>query len=128
MFPQFRRTRKTTRWSVRRPECPARRPLRGNVSFFKTPAAAESAGFRECLRCRPRSAGGPAADARLVRAACRLIVKRAEAEEALLIADVARELKVSPSKLSRLFARHAGMTPKKYAVARRFYGDRKSVV
>ncbi|MFI5350997.1 MAG: bifunctional transcriptional activator/DNA repair enzyme AdaA, partial [Elusimicrobiota bacterium] len=58
--------------------------------------------------------------ARLVRDACRLIVKRAEAEEALLIADVARELKVSPSKLSRLFARHAGMTPKKFAIARRF--------
>ncbi len=55
-----------------------------------------------------------------MREACRLIVKRAEAEEALLIADVARELSVSPSKLSRLFARHAGMTPKKYAVARRF--------
>ena len=61
-----------------------------------------------------------AADVKLVQAACRLIVKRAEAEEALLIADVARELSVSPSKLSRLFARHAGMTPKKFALARRF--------
>ncbi|MFI5362079.1 MAG: bifunctional transcriptional activator/DNA repair enzyme AdaA [Elusimicrobiota bacterium] len=89
-----------------RPSCPARRPLRENVSFFKTPSEAEDAGFRECLRCRPRSAGGPAADARLVREACRLIV--------------ARELKVAASKLSRLFARHAGVTPKKFAVARRF--------
>lgn len=103
-----------------RPSCPARRPLRENVSFFRFPDAAERSGFRECLRCRPKSKGGPAADAKLVHEACRLIVKRAEAEEALLIADVARELKVSPSKLSRLFARHAGMTPKKYAVARRF--------
>jgi AraC family transcriptional regulator of adaptative response/methylated-DNA-[protein]-cysteine methyltransferase len=103
-----------------RASCPARRPLRENVSFFRKPAAAEAAGFRECRRCRPKSEGGPVADAKLVREACRLIVRRAEAEEALLIADVARELKVSPSKLSRLFARHAGMTPKKFAVARRF--------
>ncbi|HXT01318.1 MAG TPA: methylated-DNA--[protein]-cysteine S-methyltransferase [Elusimicrobiota bacterium] len=103
-----------------RPSCPARRPLRENVSFFRGPAAAEAAGFRECRRCRPRSEGGPAAGARLVREACRLIVARAEAEEGMLIADVARQLNVSPSKLSRLFARHAGMTPKKFSVARRF--------
>jgi AraC family transcriptional regulator of adaptative response/methylated-DNA-[protein]-cysteine methyltransferase len=95
------------------------------VEFFAAPDAAEKAGFRECLRCRPRAEGGPAADAALVRAACRLIVKRAAEEEALLIADIARELKVSPSKLSRLFARHAGMTPKKYAVARRFDAFKK---
>ena len=101
-----------------RPSCPARRPLRENVSFFRSPDAAERSGYRECRRCRPRSESG--ADARLVREACRLIVKRAEAEEALLIADIARELAVSPSKLSRLFARHAGMTPKKFSVARKF--------
>jgi O-6-methylguanine DNA methyltransferase len=34
-----------------RPSCPARRPLRHNVAFFPTPAAAEAAGFRACLRC-----------------------------------------------------------------------------
>src|SRR4051812_40653017 len=90
-----------------RPSCPARRPLRENVSFHRSPGAAERSGFRECRRCRPRLEGGPAADARLVRAACRSIVRRAKDERALLIADVARELKVSPSKLSRLFARHA---------------------
>jgi AraC family transcriptional regulator of adaptative response/methylated-DNA-[protein]-cysteine methyltransferase len=110
-----------------RPSCPARRPLRENVSFLRAPAAAEAAGFRECRRCRPKSEGGPAADAKLVGEACRLIVRRAEAEEALLIADVARELKVSPSKLSRLFARHAGMTPKKFAVARRFDAFKRGV-
>ncbi|MFI5346844.1 MAG: bifunctional transcriptional activator/DNA repair enzyme AdaA [Elusimicrobiota bacterium] len=49
-----------------------------------------------------------------------MIVKRAEAEEALLISDIARELGVAPSKLSRLFARHAGTTPKKYMMAKRF--------
>ena len=38
-----------------RPSCPARRPRPENVSFFANPAAAERAGYRACLRCRPRA-------------------------------------------------------------------------
>src|SRR5581483_3373777 len=38
-----------------RPSCAARQPLRKNVSFFATPDAAESAGYRACRRCRPRA-------------------------------------------------------------------------
>src|SRR6202008_3977161 len=38
-----------------RPSCPARRPRRENVTFYSHPAQAERAGFRACLRCRPRS-------------------------------------------------------------------------
>src|ERR671930_665062 len=37
-----------------RPSCPSRRPLRRHVLFFLRPDAAEAAGFRACLRCRPR--------------------------------------------------------------------------
>src|SRR5580658_2040509 len=36
-----------------KPSCASRRPARKNVSFFATPAAAEAAGFRACLRCEP---------------------------------------------------------------------------
>src|SRR5215475_7035342 len=36
-----------------RPSCPARRPLRRNVEFFKTQRDAEQHGFRACLRCKP---------------------------------------------------------------------------
>jgi AraC family transcriptional regulator of adaptative response/methylated-DNA-[protein]-cysteine methyltransferase len=36
-----------------RPGCASRRPLRANTVFFETTAAAESAGFRSCKRCRP---------------------------------------------------------------------------
>ncbi|WP_313520430.1 Ada metal-binding domain-containing protein, partial [Pseudomonas sp.] len=36
-----------------RPSCPARRPLRANVSFHVDAAAAEAAGFRACQRCVP---------------------------------------------------------------------------
>src|SRR5438105_455293 len=41
-----------------RPSCPAKRPRRENVSFFRYPQEAESAGFRECLRCRPKALAG----------------------------------------------------------------------
>ncbi len=39
-----------------RPICPARTPLSKNVTFFPTAAAAQAAGFRPCLRCRPETA------------------------------------------------------------------------
>src|ERR1700687_6002870 len=36
-----------------RPVCPAKTPHKQNCRFFPTAAAAEAAGFRPCLRCRP---------------------------------------------------------------------------
>jgi methylphosphotriester-DNA--protein-cysteine methyltransferase len=39
-----------------RPFCPAPTPKRENVRFFPTAAAAQKAGFRPCLRCRPETA------------------------------------------------------------------------
>src|SRR6188768_3269192 len=39
-----------------RPVCPARTPKRDNCRFFATAAAAQAAGFRPCLRCRPETA------------------------------------------------------------------------
>src|SRR5258708_37534616 len=36
-----------------RPSCPARRPLRTNTLFFKTPREAEKEGFRPWRRCKP---------------------------------------------------------------------------
>src|SRR3954470_898069 len=41
-----------------RPSCPARTPRRENVRFYPTAAAAQQAGFRACLRCRPDAAPG----------------------------------------------------------------------
>ena len=41
-----------------RPICPARRTLRKNRRYFTSAAAAERAGFRPCLRCRPELARG----------------------------------------------------------------------
>src|SRR4051812_11052126 len=41
-----------------RPVCPARTPRLANVVFYNCAAAAEEAGFRACLRCRPETAPG----------------------------------------------------------------------
>src|SRR5579872_3682208 len=41
-----------------RPSCPALTPKREHVRFFPTAAAAQQAGFRACLRCRPDAAPG----------------------------------------------------------------------
>ncbi|MHB8329785.1 MAG: bifunctional transcriptional activator/DNA repair enzyme AdaA, partial [Acidimicrobiales bacterium] len=41
-----------------RPSCPATTAKRQNVRFFPTAAAAQQAGFRACLRCRPDAAPG----------------------------------------------------------------------
>ncbi|MGA9215264.1 MAG: Ada metal-binding domain-containing protein, partial [Methylocella sp.] len=38
-----------------RPICPARTPKSENVVFYPTAAAAQAAGFRPCLRCRPET-------------------------------------------------------------------------
>ena len=43
-----------------RPICPARTPGRDRCRFFPSAAAAEQAGFRPCLRCRPELAPGHA--------------------------------------------------------------------
>jgi len=39
-----------------RPVCPARMPAEDNVRYFPSPASAQDAGFRPCLRCRPETA------------------------------------------------------------------------
>src|SRR5690242_20524231 len=61
-----------------RPSCPARRPKRDNVRFFGRPEEAERAGFRACLRCRPKEAGRPDPTAKMVRDVCRILVERPE--------------------------------------------------
>ncbi|MEU5160956.1 AlkA N-terminal domain-containing protein [Streptomyces sp. NPDC020875] len=59
-----------------RPSCPATTPKRENVTFHRTAAAAQSAGYRACRRCRPDAVPGSAewnARADVVGRAMRLI-------------------------------------------------------
>ena len=59
-----------------RPICRARRPKREHCAFFDTAAAAEAAGYRPCLLCRPELAPGslaPHAATSIAQRAARLI-------------------------------------------------------
>ena len=42
-----------------RPSCPSRHPKRENIEFLQSPEAAEAAGYRACLRCKPRDVNAP---------------------------------------------------------------------
>src|SRR5712672_998326 len=69
-----------------RPVCTVKPPKRENCRFFPSAAAAESGGYRPCLRCRPELAPGNAsvdAASRMAQAAASLIEDRALDEEGL---------------------------------------------
>ncbi|HKW50580.1 MAG TPA: bifunctional transcriptional activator/DNA repair enzyme AdaA, partial [Candidatus Eisenbacteria bacterium] len=100
-----------------RPSCPARRPKRDNVRFFGRPEEAERAGFRACLRCRPKEAGRPDPQADMVRRVCRILAERPE--ERVTLTALAREVGVSPHHLQRTFKRAIGISPRQYADALR---------
>ncbi len=99
-----------------RPSCPARRPLRRNVSFFPAAGAAEAAGFRPCRRCLP-AAGGPGRAARAVARARELLDRRPG--EDVPLRDLARAAGMSPFHLQRIFKKLTGLSPKAYVLARR---------
>ena len=40
-----------------KPSCPARRPRRGNVTFYASAEEARAAGYRACMRCKPDEVG-----------------------------------------------------------------------
>ena len=95
-----------------RPICPARRTLRKNRKFFSSAAAAERAGFRPCLRCRPELAPGRAnvdAVPRLAEAAAQRIAAGALNDNGL--DDLARELGVSGRQLRRAMQQELGVSP-----------------
>jgi AraC family transcriptional regulator of adaptative response / DNA-3-methyladenine glycosylase II len=105
-----------------RPICPSRYAKRANVLFFGTPAAAEAAGFRPCLRCRPEAAPGTPAwlgTAAVVRRALRLINEGALDEDS--VETLAVRLGIGPRHLLRLFARHVGASPIAVAQTRRLH-------
>jgi AraC family transcriptional regulator of adaptative response/methylated-DNA-[protein]-cysteine methyltransferase len=94
-----------------RPSCPSRRPRRENVSFFERPLEAEKAGYRACLRCRPKAIDGNP-QAALVRSVCRYIEQNIE--DRLTLAGLAKEFRRSPFHLQRTFKSVLGVSPKAY--------------
>jgi AraC family transcriptional regulator of adaptative response/methylated-DNA-[protein]-cysteine methyltransferase len=95
-----------------RPSCPSKRPRRENVTFFPRPDEAEKAGYRACLRCRPKAAGGNA-QMEMVKAVCRYIEQRLD--EPITLSRLGAEFRQSPFHLQRTFKATLGITPRAYA-------------
>ena len=96
-----------------RPTCPARRPRRDRVSFFATPEAAAAAGFRACRRCHPDEV------AEWQRVVARVQHLLETEEPAPTLAALGAAVGLSPSHLQRVFKRATGLSPRRYAAARR---------
>jgi AraC family transcriptional regulator of adaptative response / DNA-3-methyladenine glycosylase II len=116
-----------------RPICPAR-PKRANVEFFPDRLAAERAGYRPCLRCRPEAAPASAAwegRGAVVRRALRLLAEAPEAGReggGFAEADLAARVGVSVRHLRRLVREETGRTPKQLADLARLDLARKLVL
>src|SRR5437660_1316814 len=95
-----------------RPSCPAKRPRRENVEFFRQPDEAEKAGYRACLRCRPRAINGNR-QLEMVKAVCRYIEQHLE--EPLTLGKLAAAFHRSPFHLQRTFTSAPAVTPRAYA-------------
>jgi AraC family transcriptional regulator of adaptative response / DNA-3-methyladenine glycosylase II len=103
-----------------RPVCPARVSYPERRRFFESPAAAESAGFRPCLRCRPELAPGRAlidAVPRLAHVAAHRIAAGALNDRT--VGDLANDLGVSERHLRRALDREVGVSPLELAQTHR---------
>ena len=103
-----------------RPVCRVRTPKAENCRFFASAAAAESQGFRPCLRCRPELAPGRAGidiGSRLAQGAARLI--EAGELDRHGVEGVAARVGTSSRHLRRVFAAEFGVTPIEYAQTQR---------
>ena len=95
-----------------RPSCPAKRPRRENVSFFRRPEQAENAGYRACLRCRPKAAvQNPQTE--MVKQICRYIEQHLD--EPVTLERLGAAFGQSPFHLQRTFKKALGITPRAYA-------------
>ncbi|RZA37259.1 MAG: DNA-3-methyladenine glycosylase 2 family protein [Lysobacteraceae bacterium] len=95
-----------------RPVCPAPTPKPVNVAYYGNAAAAEAAGFRPCLRCRPELAPGDGAWRRgdeVVARALKLIDQGVLAEQPL--SALAERVGIGERQLRRLFVDRLGAAP-----------------
>lgn len=103
-----------------RPICPARTPRREHIVFFATAAAAQEAGFRPCLRCRPETAPDLAAwrgSSNTVARALALVELGGLDEND--VETLASRVGVGERQLRRLFRQHLGASPVAVAQTRR---------
>lgn len=105
-----------------RPICPARPPRLENIVFFSTAAAAQEAGFRPCLRCRPECSPELAAwrgTSNTVARALELIASGGLDGDDAGVDALALRLGIGERQLRRLFRQHLGASPIAVAQTRR---------
>jgi AraC family transcriptional regulator of adaptative response / DNA-3-methyladenine glycosylase II len=105
-----------------RPICPARTPKPENITFYPSAAAAQAAGFRPCLRCRPELSPELAAargTSNTVNRAVALIAEGALDGDDADVEGLARRLGIGERQLRRLFEKHLGASPIAVAQTRR---------
>lgn len=98
-----------------RPSCTARPAKRENVEFFEAAERAELSGFRACLRCRPKQIERTDPQVETVLKAIELISEDTE----MSLDDVSSEVGMSSYHFQRKFKEIIGISPKKYAEAKR---------
>jgi AraC family transcriptional regulator of adaptative response/methylated-DNA-[protein]-cysteine methyltransferase len=98
-----------------RPSCPARKPKRENVVFFKVPDLAQQAGFRPCKRCLPDAHTLNDPQLELVRSICHYIEEHAV--EPLTLQTLSHCFNVSAWHLQRTFKEYVGISPLEYTEA-----------
>ena len=103
-----------------RPICPAITPKRENCTFFASAGAAQTAGYRPCLRCRPELSPHLFAHVGTASTVSRALALIAEgALDDGKVADLARRLGMGDRQLRQLFAKHLGTSPIAVAQTRR---------
>jgi AraC family transcriptional regulator of adaptative response / DNA-3-methyladenine glycosylase II len=105
-----------------RPVCPARTAKPENCRFFGSAAAAQEAGFRPCLRCRPETAPDLASwrgTSNTVSRALALINDGALDGHEAGVEALAERLGIGERHLRRLFVQHLGASPIAVAQTRR---------
>jgi AraC family transcriptional regulator of adaptative response / DNA-3-methyladenine glycosylase II len=101
-----------------RPVCPASPARLENCRFFPSAAAAQEAGFRPCLRCRPETAPDAGAWRGSESTVSRGLALIAEGELESMD-ELAERLGVGARQLRRLFKQHLGASPLAVAQTRR---------
>ena len=106
--------------------CPARTPLQKNCRFFHSPAEAEVAGFRPCLRCRPETAPGRSSvDA--VRSRARKAARLIETGglDGINLDAFAAQLGISERQLRRAMKEELGVAPAELAQTHRLLNAKR---
>lgn len=106
--------------------CPARTPLKRNCIFYESAAAAEHAGYRPCLRCRPELAPGRAPIDSMSRFGAD-IEARLQTEEIVgsTVAELADNMGLSDRQLRRIVQNEFGVSPIALAQTQRLHIARR---